>query len=143
MVYLVAAIAAWTAAQGLKHLVRLLGHNRRVFQNDPRHGLLLSGGMPSAHSATLVALTTVIGLQEGLNSAVFALAALLSAIVMYDAIMVRFSSGQQGDLLNALIREHKTKLKPVRVAHGHTVVEVVVGAVLGALIGTVVFFTLR
>ena len=143
MVYLVAAAMAWLAAQSLKHLIRLAGRNRRIFQGNPRNQLLLSGGMPSAHSATVVALTVAIGFGEGFGSGLFALAFLLSSIVMYDAMMVRYSSGRQGDLLNRFLKEQKSTLKPVRVAHGHTTLEVVVGAVLGALIGIVVFFTMK
>lgn len=142
MIYLVAAGLAWVAAQTLKHLARLAGRNQRVFLGNPRNVLLLSGGMPSAHSATVTALATVIGLTEGIDSGLFALSALFASVVMYDAVMVRYSSGRQGDLLNRLLLEYKSKLTAVRVAHGHTVVEVVVGSVLGLIIGVVVFFTL-
>lgn len=140
MVYLVAAALAWIVAQSLKHVARLLGRNRRIFHNQPRHGLLLSGGMPSAHSATVVALTTIIGLNEGINSSIFALAVLMSAIVMYDAVMVRYSSGEQGNLLNRLLKNYESSklLKPVRVAHGHTPVEVAAGACVGLVVGLVV-----
>lgn len=143
MIYLIAASFAWVSAQCLKHLARLAGRNQRVFQGNPRNILLLSGGMPSAHSATVTALTVVIGLTDGFTSGLFALSFLFAAVIMYDAMMVRYSSGRQGDLLNRLLKEKKSLLDPVRVAHGHTVVEVTVGAVLGLVIGIVVFFTMQ
>lgn len=143
MTYLVAAVIAWILAQSLKHLARLVGRNRRIFQGDAHKYIMLSGGMPSAHSATIVAMTTTIGLSEGIDSSVFALSLLMSAIVIYDAVMVRYSSGQQGDLLNKLLKEKKSQLKPLRVAHGHTLLEVTVGALLGLVVGVVVFFTTR
>lgn len=143
MIYLTAAIAAWISAQTLKHLARLVGRNQRVFLGNPRNKLLLSGGMPSAHTATVIAMAAVIGLSEGFNSPIFALAVLLSAVVMYDSMMVRYSSGRQGELLNQLLTEHKSKLSPLRVAHGHTVLEVSAGAILGLIIAVVVFITLR
>lgn len=143
MIYIIAAGAAWVTAQSLKHVARLMGRNRRVFHGNPRNRLLLSGGMPSAHSATVVALTSVIGLKDGFDSGLFALSFLMAAIVMYDAVMVRYSSGRQGDLLNRLLIEQKSKLNTVRVAHGHTPWEVIVGAVLGLVIGSVVFFTIK
>lgn len=142
MIYLVAAGLAWVVAQILKHAARLVGRNRRIFQDHSR-GLLLSGGMPSAHSATVVALTTVIGLKDGIDGGLFALAFLFSAVVVYDAVMVRYSSGQQGDLLNRLLSEKKSKLLPIKVAHGHTILEVIAGAVLGLTVAVVVFSTMN
>lgn len=138
MKYLLVAMLAWLVAQSLKHIARLFGRNRRVFDSVEGVKWLLSGGMPSAHGATVTALTFTIGYYEGWFSAVFALSTLFSAIVMYDAVMVRYSSGQQGDLLNRLVRSQKSKLEPVRVAHGHTLVEVVAGACVGLFIAIVV-----
>lgn len=143
MIYLVAAGLAWVAAQCLKHLARLAGRNQRIFKGNPRNLLLLSGGMPSAHSATVIALTLMIGLVDGFNSGLFALSFLFASVIMYDAMMVRYSSGRQGDLLNRLLLENKSKLLPVRVAHGHTVAEVIAGAVLGMIVSLVVFFTFQ
>ena len=99
--------------------------------------------MPSAHSATVVALLTVTGARDGLNSGVFGLAALFAAVVMYDAVMVRRSSGEQGVAIKALIKEQKSNVPFPRVAKGHTPSEVLVGALLGLLIGLVVFFATR
>lgn len=143
MEYLIPAAIAWAIAQGLKHVFRLAGRNRRIFQGAGRSWLLPSGGMPSTHSATVVAFTTYLGLVEGFNSGLFALSFLLSAIVIYDSMRVRYSSGRQGDLLNALVTEVKSKLNPVRVAHGHTVLEVCVGMAIGLLVGCVVFITTK
>ena len=64
-------------------------------------------------------------------------------IVMYDAMMVRYSSGMQGETLNKLISEQGSKLKKLRVAHGHTPVEVMAGAVIGMVVASVVFFATK
>ncbi len=141
MRYIIAIAAAWVAAQSLKHAARLAGRNRRVFGGSSPTLLLLSGGMPSAHAAGVASLTTMIGLIEGVDSSLFALSALFASIVIYDAVMVRYSSGQQGELLNQLVRETKSKLSPVRVAHGHTVIEVAAGACVGVIVAVIVFFT--
>jgi acid phosphatase family membrane protein YuiD len=133
--YIIAVIVAWIAAQGAKYLI-MVARGRRF--SDVRQ-LYLSGNMPSAHSAATVALTVVIGLTEGFGSALFGLAALFTAIVMYDAMMVRRSSGEQGKALQQLIKEQKSKVDIPRAAKGHTPFEVAVGAVLGAVIGLVVF----
>lgn len=143
MQYLGIPLVAWAVAQGSKHLFRLLGRNRRVFNRDSRSGLLLSGGMPSAHTATVVALMTTIGLYDGVATAPFAISGWFALIVMYDAVMVRFSSGQQGDTLNKLLKEQQSKLPHIKVAHGHTVADVLVGAAIGVSIAFVVFFATK
>lgn len=143
MRYLLIVVVAWLAAQGAKHLVRALGRNQRVFHGNPRSPLLLSGGMPSAHAAASVALMAAVGWYDGVDNGVFAVAASLAVVIMYDAVMVRFSSGQQGDLLNRLITLQKLPLQRLKIAHGHTVVEVLAGAVLGMAVAFVVIFATK
>lgn len=143
MRYLLIVAIAWAVAQGCKHLFRLLGRNRRVFNNNPRSPLLLSGGMPSAHSASVAALLVAIGYYEGLDSAIFALAVAFGSIVIYDAVMVRYSSGNQGDTLNQIIKTDYPKLKPLKIAHGHTILEAVAGALTGMVVAAVVIFATK
>lgn len=132
--YLLAVIAGWIAAQGAKYVVKVIqtGDVSQVRQ------LYLSGNMPSAHATSVVALLVVIGFIDGIGSGLFALALLFAAIVMYDAVMVRRSSGEQGRAIQLIIKESKSQVKIPRAAKGHTPLEVCVGAVLGALIGVVV-----
>lgn len=141
MKYLMIVAIAWLVAQGGKHVARAFGRNRRVFGGNPRSALLLSGGMPSAHSASAVALAVAIGRYEGLQTAAFAIATFYAAVIMYDAMMVRLSSGEQGDALNKVISLQKLSVPQIKVAHGHTGVEVLAGAVVGALVACIVIFT--
>ena len=134
--YLLSIAIAWCVAQGAKYVVMAI----RDRSLKGVRQLYLSGNMPSAHSASVVALVTVIALKDGVQSGLFGLAALFAAIVMYDAVMVRRSSGEQGRALTQLIHEHKSTIALPRVAKGHTPVEVIAGALLGILIGLVVFF---
>jgi len=135
-IYLLAPLVAWLVAQGAKYVIASIkARNARQFRN-----LYLSGNMPSAHSATVVSLAVIIGLTDGFGSAVFALALVFAAVVMYDAIMVRRSSGEQGVAILAFLTEAKSKIVPPRVAKGHTPVEVLVGALVGAVVAYVVFF---
>ncbi|MDO4774036.1 MAG: divergent PAP2 family protein [Candidatus Saccharibacteria bacterium] len=143
MKYLMIVAMAWLVAQGGKHLAHALGRNRRVFGGNPRSALMLSGGMPSAHAASVVALAVAIGWYDGVHSAAFAVAAFYAAVVMYDAMMVRFSSGEQGDMLNKIISSQKLPFKKIKVAHGHTGVEVLVGAIVGAFVAAIVIFTTK
>lgn len=86
---------------------------------------------------------TLIGFTDGTHSSVFGLAALIAGIVMYDSVMVRRSSGEQGAAIQALIKEQKSSVLLPRSAKGHTPLEVLVGAILGALVGTIVFFATK
>jgi hypothetical protein len=94
-----------------------------------------SGGMPSGHTASFVALTTYIGCSQGFGSMIFALSACVVMIVVYDAVNVRRSVGEIG-------QELKKEGKIDRVVRGHTMIEVIVGGVVGALIGWGVWMVL-
>lgn len=137
--YLGVIVVAWAAAQGLKYIFAVAKHRRvNVFRQ-----LYLSGNMPSAHTAATVSLVTLVGLREGTDTAIFAVAALLAAIVMYDSIMVRRSAGEQGLAIGQLIDELKSHIHRPRSAKGHTPLEVVAGAVLGIVIAFVMFLVTK
>lgn len=137
--YLIAIAAGWIVAQGAKYFSVAI---KKRSLSDIRQ-LYLSGNMPSAHSATVMALVMVVGLRDGIQSGLFAVAALLAGIVMYDAIMVRRSSGEQGEAIQKLIREQKSQVALPRAAKGHTPIEVAVGAILGVAVGAVVFLATK
>ena len=132
--YIVAALAGWIIAQLSKYVVASVKLRRPA----PLRQLYFSGNMPSAHSATVIAVTVVIAGIDGVHTGLFGLAALFSSVVMYDAVMVRRSSGEQGAALTALIKEQKSDVSLPRVAKGHTPLEVAVGALLGGIIGLAV-----
>lgn len=133
--YLLAILLGWIVAQGLKYVI--IASKDKSLRNIRQ--LYMSGNMPSSHSATVAGLLTVIALKDGIDSGLFGLATLFAAIVMYDAMMVRRSSGEQGEALQLLIKEQKSSVPLPRAARGHTPSEVAVGAVLGVLVGVVVF----
>lgn len=132
--YLVVIILAWLAAHLIKFLLSLLSSNKQQDRN-----FFKSGGMPSAHSATIVSVSVLVGLTEGFDSAIFALAVAVSLIIMHDAVRVRRATGDNGIAIERLVKEQKSKVVLPRIVRGHTVPEVIVGAILGALIGVVVF----
>lgn len=137
--YLVAIVVAWVVAQGCKFLIAAVKRNGAI---DYRQ-LYTSGNMPSSHSATVIALLAVIGMRNGVSSAIFGVATLFAAIVMYDAVMVRRSTGEQGAAIQALIKEQKSKVTLPRSAKGHEPLEVAVGALIGLVVGLAVFFLTR
>lgn len=130
-----AGVAGWLTAQGIKTAISLV----RMPKERAIRMLYVSGGMPSAHSATVVALATTIAFVDGVESSAFGIAAVLALVVMYDAMMVRRSSGRQGDVLVHLLEHTKSAIKVPRFAKGHEPIEVLVGAILGAIVGLVVY----
>lgn len=133
--YLIAFVAALIVAHIIKYIVDLANHTAV----DPLHQLVMTGGMPSAHAATIMSVWVVILLKDGPSSGLFGLATVVAAIILLDAIKVRRSSGEQGLALTALMKEQHSKVPLPRVAQGHTPLQVAVGTLLGLIIGTLVY----
>ena len=98
-----------------------------------------TGGMPSSHSATTMAMATSVGLIEGFDSVPFAIALCLAIIVMYDAAGVRRTVGLQAKVLNQMMVEifsEHPHISSERIKEflGHTPIEVLVGAAMGIMI---------
>lgn len=130
---LVLAILAMLTAQTFKFLRAMFVRRRPDFTR-----LVGTGGMPSAHSASVTALTAAVGIGEGWRSPLFAVAAFFSLVTMYDATGIRRAAGKQAQVLNRMLeemREYHT-LDPERLSEllGHTPLEVLVGALYGALL---------
>lgn len=134
-VYLIAAASGWLIAQLLKYV--FYAYKTKNFRDIS--WLYQSGGMPSSHAAIAVALATIIGLKDGIESGIFAVTVVLAAIVMYDAMQVRRSSGEQGVALKQLLEKAKISHTPHH-ALGHTPLEVAAGAIVGFVISIVVAF---
>jgi acid phosphatase family membrane protein YuiD len=134
--YIIAGLLGWITSQAAKYVLASVKHRGLA----PYRQLYLSGHMPSAHSATVTAVLVVVAYLDGINSGLFGLALVFWSVVVYDAMMVRRSSGEQGVALTALLIETKSKVPLPRVAMGHTPLEVAVGILLGVLVGTVVCF---
>jgi uncharacterized protein len=94
-----------------------------------------TGGMPSSHAASVAALSTAVGLENGFRSLLFGVTLYFSLIVMYDAAGLRRAAGRQAAILNRLIDEHfrspGRETQKLMELLGHTPLEVLVGALLG------------
>lgn len=134
------AILCWFSAQVLKTLLYLV--KTKKFSLERMVG---AGGMPSAHSASVCGLTIAIAKSAGFSSPLFAIAFLLSGIVMYDAMGVRRAAGDQAKVINMIIRKNKSDIRSYTPKHknqlkeflGHTPTEVLGGAILGILIAMI------
>jgi len=134
--YILVPLATWAIAQIAKFTIATLKG-----QLDLRN-LYASGGMPSVHAAVVCALATTAYLVDGPGSHLFGFTAVFAAIVMYDSLGVRRSSGEQSVALNMLIGslgrgKVKLDLPELRLKEvlGHKPREVAVGAVAGVVLG--------
>lgn len=138
---LMAGIAGWLAAQVVKTVLYAV-LNREV---DFRR-LFGDGGMPSAHSATVAAVTTMTGLECGMDSPLFALACIMAIIVMHDAMGVRLETGRQAKLLNEMVELFEALGQPklsmekkLKEFVGHTPIQVLAGMLLGIVVAVVYY----
>ena len=130
------AILAWALAQLIKIIIEFC-KTRRVNLSL----IMGSGGMPSSHTSFVTALTVTVGLQQGFDTSLFAISAVLSLIVMYDASGVRRAAGKQAEVINMIVENIENtgiKLdKKLKELLGHSPIEVAVGAVLGTLVAII------
>ena len=134
MIILAAAATAWFIAQAIKMVLSFI-ENKRIDWSLAT----ASGGMPSSHTAFVIAATTMIGKAEGVESSIFALAVVLSIVVMYDAMNVRRAVGHMGQTLNQMINKinkaGKLDVENVKEILGHSPLQVFAGLVLGLVVG--------
>lgn len=98
--------------------------------------LLGSGGMPSSHAATVVALATASLKKLGALSPITAVTFVLATIVIYDARGVRQEVGKHAQILSKIYKnwhgesdqDNAIKLDEMV---GHTPFQVVIGGVIG------------
>ena len=134
---LFAAVIGWFLAQALKIPVYYLVEGKWDWKRF--YG---SGGMPSSHTAMVVAASIMVGALNGFDSALFAVAAVFSSVVMYDATGVRRETGRQAVIINrilqdALINGRHISNVELKDLVGHKPIEVAAGAVLGFVIAAV------
>lgn len=139
---LLAPIVAGATAQIIKFVIR---SNKQKFSFK---NFLAYSGMPSGHSAMVVSLAAIIGLESGVNSTLFAISVILAIIVIRDALGIRRYLGQHGKIINILVKDLKDdEVLDEHYPHlleriGHTPAQVVAGSLLGFVISLLVFYFL-
>ncbi len=134
--YTQAALISMLLAQFFKLFTHLFTARKLDFKRFTE-----TGGMPSSHTSTVVALTALIGLREGFDSVYFAIAAVFSGVTMHDATGIRQAAGKQAELLNNIV-DDLFHVRGVKEGHlkellGHTYAEVFGGFVLGIAVACV------
>lgn len=145
---LFAAALSWLCAQVSKVILTLI-FTRKL--NAER--LWGAGGMPSAHSAMVSALTIAVARFDGVQSSVFALTVMFAFVTMYDAMGVRREAGLHAKLLNKYLNQIERKnadkdgdgipdeeVDEIELKEfiGHTPLEVLGGVLLGILVGILI-----
>ena len=126
----------WLAIQCFKVIWDLIETRKFNFKR-----IMGAGGMPSSHSAIVMAITVMVGKNAGFDSWEFALSLVFSGVVMYDAAGIRRAAGKQATLLNKIIETPgltgmQVQEKLVEVL-GHTPFQVLVGAIIGIIVGSI------
>lgn len=142
--YLLLPIIAFSIAQGTKFIIKTRRQKKFRFRN-----IFAYSDMPSGHTSVVVALTTIIGLSQGVDSPLFAATFVFTTIVITDAIGFRNYLGQHGKTLNILVKDldeddflddtYPELLEKI----GHTPLQAIMGAFIGftvSLIGWLLFY---
>ena len=122
-------------AQFIKVITYLYTHKKINFKI-----FTTTGGMPSSHTAGVIALSTSIALIEGIDSLLFAVSFGFSLVIMQDAAGLRRAAGKTAETLNRLVDEFVQKNKDIKPYTalkellGHTPLEVFCGMILGIII---------
>ena len=134
--YLYVPLILWFCIQLFKLIYDLITTNKFTFKR-----IIGAGGMPSSHSAVVTSVTTLIGKNIGVDSAIFAVSLIFALVVMYDACGVRRAAGKQAKVLNDIVNTPGlTNLQvqeKLQEALGHTPVQVFVGALIGVIAGII------
>lgn len=136
--FILAPLIAALVAQIIKFFIKS-NHTSFSWKN-----IVAYSGMPSSHAAMTIALTTMIGIQDGITKPAFAIALTFAAITIRDAFGLRQQIGRQGKMINKLTKDlDEDNLLDDRYPHllervGHTPAQLAVGSILGVLVAVVI-----
>ncbi len=130
------ALVGWFTAQILKIFTR--GFKQKNF--DIANILFGTGGMPSSHTAAVIAMAVATAIVFSPASFEFAIAGVLSMIVMRDAMGVRREVSKQAAIINKLVidvinaENEENREKRLKELVGHTPLQVWAGCGVGIVV---------
>ncbi|MDR1316650.1 MAG: divergent PAP2 family protein [Spirochaetales bacterium] len=120
-------------AQILSQTFKLVFYSLKEGRFAPEY-FVSPGGIPSAHSAFVTALSVTVGLRSGFSSDIFAACFVFSAIVIYDAFRLRGAVEEHAKLLNRLSARHfPGEQKKLSEMVGHSLWEIFTGIAAGGI----------
>lgn len=140
---LVCGVLSAFIAQFIKVLTYLCTHRKMNFKI-----FTTTGGMPSSHTAGVIALSTSVAIIDGITSLIFAVSLGFSLVIMQDAAGLRRAAGKTAATLNRLVDEivvKNSEVKPYEALKellGHTPLEVFCGMILGIIVPFVIHYGL-
>ncbi|MBQ3468094.1 divergent PAP2 family protein [Candidatus Saccharibacteria bacterium] len=141
---ILAYILGWFVAQTTKYgLLCINGQTKGKSGKEKLRMYVKSGGMPSGHAGSILGATAYAGWAYGIDSVVFGILVCFSATVIYDAVNVRYAVGEQGKKMNKLIKVVRPDDELVKIVEGHTVPQVLVGALIGIAMGSLIYLIFR
>lgn len=100
------------------------------------------GGMPSSHAAFLAAALVEAAKLYNINSAIFAVVAFLSFVVLRDAVGLRQEVGNQAQIINQIITDlpdkAEDKYPKLETRIGHTYPQLIAGLIIGAALALII-----
>ena len=144
---IVVPLCAWFIAQVLKTIINALVNKKISFER-----MVGDGGMPSAHTATVVSVMLMCGFTAGFDSPLFALATIFAIVVMHDATGVRRETGKQAVVILDMIqvmheyfweKDAELKAEKLKVFVGHSKWQVFCGMLLGIAVVLVYWYLIR
>ena len=131
---LIVAAIAWLVAGILKVIIEVI-----VLKKFDIKRIFGAGGMPSSHTATVVALVISTGYYAGFSNTSFAIAFILAIIVVHDAMGVRRETGIQAKVLNKMVFDSNVfddinLEKRLKEYIGHTPSQVLIGGIVGLIV---------
>ena len=135
----VAVVISWFLAQFIKVIIYRFQEGKLNLWH-----FFEAGGMPSAHSASVTALTLGVALTIGWSTPLFTACLVFALIVMYDATGVRRAAGKQAEILNKIVDDiystGKVKVEKLKEILGHDPIEVLAGASLATLVTLILYY---
>ena len=133
---LISVLVGWLLAQALKIPTEYFRSRKWMWAM-----FFAAGGMPSSHTALMVAGTLSVGLYYGFDNPLFAIAVGVTMIIAHDAAGVRRQAGKHAERINLLFDEllhgHMWSEDDLKEIIGHTPLEVIGGIILGLLVAIV------
>ena len=135
-IYITTAFTGWFATQSIKVCLNIVLHRKGSLSFKY---FFTSGGIPSVHTALSSSVVCVIGLKEGIDTAIFGLGMVMLAVVIYDAMGVRHATGENTKAIRSIIwqsqYEYDVGKLSLHLGAGHTIYQIFVGLIVGVLCG--------
>lgn len=133
----IVCLISWFIAQLLKVIINFTKYiidkkKGRKAKKVTLETLFKLGGMPSSHTATVIALCGCVGLHSGFDSDVFAASGVFAFITMFDAFKVRLPISRLTDAFNRIqAKVCNNEAEDVKKVEGHTIPEIIGGFIVG------------